>query len=536
MLTQKSPNASWGVALPDEVDDGGRGCPYGYEYDTSVFTSTVASEWNLVCDRNVLQPLFQMVASSGTIVANLISGSVADFYGRRVPINIGAILNVASAIIIIFSGHYWIALVGRFLFGFSTGFVIWPTFNMAIEETPPKYRSLMGMLLGIPFSVWVVAMSGVAYLIRDWRNLQAAVSAPVLLFIPCLLFLDESPRWLMQNDRREEAVRVLQKAARLHKAEIPSPGAIKALADEMFQATKKRKLSPNTPSVNWMVDLKQGILQFVRTPAMRTITLLMPIVWFMQNLSYTGILLNANNFSSENPFVYVAMNSAIEILAILLFTPLTFRFGRRIVTTLGFLLAGLCLLAVVFIPEGDFSRFKLYQLQSPQLEVYSIHCHNSTAHRTRYLQICGFFSGYLLLWDSQLPPVSSRRNHKRSSLSSHFDQQVNLVYISELFPTTLRGRGVSLCTLVGDLGMLVAPFIVKFLYSKRVYTKVTSKLKGIGETCWCERGSPIWRVKMHRTQPFSKYATRTSTELELRWCDWVSSNPWCPQWSLLTFV
>ncbi|XP_076049374.1 uncharacterized protein LOC143030054 [Oratosquilla oratoria] len=462
MLTQKSPNASWGVALPDEVDDGGRGCPYGYEYDTSVFTSTVASEvssrereeqldvvgtlvhrtfvisvifcvvsmitgktqqgrisnilisqWNLVCDRSVLQPLFQMVASSGTIVANLISGSVADIYGRRVPINIGAILNVASAIIIIFSGHYWMVLVGRFFFGFSTSFVIWPTFNMAMEETPPKYRSLMGMVLGIPFSVWVVAMSGVAYLIRDWRNLQAAVSAPVLLFIPCLLFLDESPRWLMLNDRGEEAVRVLQKAARLHKAEIPSSGTLKAFADEMFQATKKRKLSSNTTSVNWMVDLKQGILQFVRTPAMRTITLLMPIVWFMQNLSYIGILLNANNFSSENPFVYVAMNGAIEIPAILLFTPLTFRFGRRIVTTLGFLLAGLCLLALVLIPED--------------LQV---------------LQWVTVAMGF-------------------TATSGAF--QVNLVYVSELFPTTLRVRGVSLCNLVGGLGVLVAPFIVKFL-------------------------------------------------------------------------
>lgn len=47
---------------------------------------------------------------------------------------------------------------------------------------PTRGRTVAGVLLGYAFTLGQLILAGVAYLIRPWRWLQFAVSAPFLIF------------------------------------------------------------------------------------------------------------------------------------------------------------------------------------------------------------------------------------------------------------------------------------------------------------------------------------------------------------------
>lgn len=57
----------------------------------------------------------------------------------------------------------------------------------AIESCPCRYRGLMGMLLGLPYTGCVVIFAGICYLIRKWQIFFLAATSPVLLLIPFTL-------------------------------------------------------------------------------------------------------------------------------------------------------------------------------------------------------------------------------------------------------------------------------------------------------------------------------------------------------------
>lgn len=118
---------------------------------------------------------------------------------------------------------------------------------------------LAGIITDYAFGLGYMLLAGVAYLIRDWRKLQLAISAPGFLLIfyiwwevqpenwiyACSCYtmnalcvalssssplisavssirvLPQSARWLLANDRREEAIALLRKAALVNGRVLP---------------------------------------------------------------------------------------------------------------------------------------------------------------------------------------------------------------------------------------------------------------------------------------------------------------------------
>ena len=51
------------------------------------------------------------------------------------------------------------------------------------EWTGPKRRMLAGLTTDFCFGLGYVLLAPAAYLLRDWRHLQLAISAPCFLFV-----------------------------------------------------------------------------------------------------------------------------------------------------------------------------------------------------------------------------------------------------------------------------------------------------------------------------------------------------------------
>ncbi|XP_042217265.1 solute carrier family 22 member 7-like isoform X2 [Homarus americanus] len=194
-------------------------CPF-IKYDSSIFTSTVISEYDLVCERMSLQPYYQMVFNIGGILGSFIGGHIGDRWGRKKAVQIGALGNILAVLGMVFVPSYPFILLMRLLNGCSCIGVLIPTWSLILESTPSNIRSLVGMLGGLPYSVCVIAFAGVSYYIRTWQYLLLVCSSPVTLLLPLSFIVNESPRWLVQNGRAKEATKILERAVKQNKVKL----------------------------------------------------------------------------------------------------------------------------------------------------------------------------------------------------------------------------------------------------------------------------------------------------------------------------
>ncbi|KAK4301795.1 hypothetical protein Pmani_026064 [Petrolisthes manimaculis] len=209
-----------------------------WHFNTSVYTTTLTSEFDLVCGRASLRATFQSLVFFSNIVGAPVMGYVSDRLGRKVELTVVILLSTFSITIISFLESFEAILFFRFISGL---FFSATTYLIALEVSEVKYRTRVGILVGLPRAVGVMGWGGIAYFIRDWRNLQMAVSFPFLLMLVYLYLMDESPRWLIVMGHHERALKVLSRAARLNKVTLPPDDTLRHF---MTSAQEEAELQP----------------------------------------------------------------------------------------------------------------------------------------------------------------------------------------------------------------------------------------------------------------------------------------------------
>ncbi|XP_070782168.1 solute carrier family 22 member 6 [Enoplosus armatus] len=331
-------NHSASVALGDGHPTGS--CQGGWEYSTETFQSTIVTEWDLVCDSASLNNMGSSFYMFGLLVGAVVFGSLADKYGRRIIILVNlasqAVFGVAAA----FAPNFYVYTALRFMVGTSISGVIMNAFVLGTEWTGSKQRMLAGIITDYFFGFGYILLAGVAYLIRDWRKLQLAISAPGFLFIFYIWVLPKSARWLMANDRKEEAWELIMKAAQMNG---------KPLTKDL-EMCQVYKIEGKTK-----VKKKHSFVDLLRTPKMRKQSLIVFYLWFANVLVYYGLSLNISDFGM-NIYLTQMIFGLVEMPARTI-TLFTLNRSRKI-SQLAFLAVGgtACLLTI-FIP-ADLSVIK----------------------------------------------------------------------------------------------------------------------------------------------------------------------------------
>eukprot|EP00058_Branchiostoma_floridae_P007179 XP_002592667.1 hypothetical protein BRAFLDRAFT_118384 [Branchiostoma floridae] len=185
-------------------------CDDGYEYDTSEYTSTVATEWNLVCDNswkvNLAKSLWFAGIMAGAVFgghaadswkvnlakslwfAGIMAGAVfgghaADRWGRRPVLLASLVVDYVSGIACAFSPNYTFFMAIRFIISASNTVSTLALYVMAQELVSADKRSMVGMVIWIPYALAYVLLPGIAYFVRTWMWLQIAITMPFLFFI-----------------------------------------------------------------------------------------------------------------------------------------------------------------------------------------------------------------------------------------------------------------------------------------------------------------------------------------------------------------
>ena len=170
-------------------------------------------------------------AIAGCIPGAMFAGFLSDKFGRKKLLFLCALLYAVSGVLSAIPRTFDQFLIARFLSGLGIGAssMICPVY--IAEISPEKWRGRLGTLfqLGIVAGIFLTLfINKVIQGLGDeawntamgWRWMLGMEAVPALVFIGLLFTVPESPRWLAQNGREDEARGILGKVAGAAQAEI----------------------------------------------------------------------------------------------------------------------------------------------------------------------------------------------------------------------------------------------------------------------------------------------------------------------------
>lgn len=193
----------------------------------------------------------------GCIIGVCFSGMLSDRLGRRRVLILAAILFSLSAILTAIPKELWLFILARLLGGAAIGLSS-PVAPMYIAEmAPEKNRGALVTLnqLAITFGIvaayfcdWAIAEFGLRTWGEGWgeeygwRWMFASEVPPAVLFLAALMFVPESPRWLAKEGRWDEAEAILARIGGRSHAELELQSIRTAVEHE--EASLRQLLRP----------------------------------------------------------------------------------------------------------------------------------------------------------------------------------------------------------------------------------------------------------------------------------------------------
>ncbi|KAL1849896.1 hypothetical protein VTK73DRAFT_9790 [Phialemonium thermophilum] len=197
-----------------------------FGYSNTIIGSTLGqptfrSYFNLTTSKHTDQITGAMngIYTGGGFLGALFSSWTADTLGRKKAIFIGALLATIGGALQSGSVNIAMFLVFRFVNGLGVGMLLSLVPLYQSEVSPPHNRGLMVGFHGIMVTVGYFGASWIGfgfYFVTslngaEWRLPLAVQAIPPLFCCASIVFLPESPRWLISQDRSEEALAVVRK-------------------------------------------------------------------------------------------------------------------------------------------------------------------------------------------------------------------------------------------------------------------------------------------------------------------------------------
>ncbi|KAJ5155774.1 hypothetical protein N7492_008577 [Penicillium capsulatum] len=194
-----------------------------FGYDTGVMTDVIASpnflQYFKTTPTSATIGAINSTFSGGAMVGALQGGFTMDRFGRKVTIQLGALICLLGASLQAAAQNLPMILVGRILAGWAVGLMSMAVPVYQAEFAHPRCRGLIvgltQQMIGVGFivSTWI----GYASLHApdtsqfQWRFPLAFQVVPALVLGIGMIFLPESPRHLIEKENYSEAICVLRK-------------------------------------------------------------------------------------------------------------------------------------------------------------------------------------------------------------------------------------------------------------------------------------------------------------------------------------
>eukprot|EP00516_Mucochytrium_quahogii_P002747 CAMPEP_0203752786 /NCGR_PEP_ID=MMETSP0098-20131031/6649_1 /ASSEMBLY_ACC=CAM_ASM_000208 /TAXON_ID=96639 /ORGANISM=" , Strain NY0313808BC1" /LENGTH=545 /DNA_ID=CAMNT_0050643097 /DNA_START=1447 /DNA_END=3081 /DNA_ORIENTATION=- len=366
--------------------------------------------------------MFPIVFHITTLCGAPFAGRISDRYGRKPVILIAATLFCIGAFWQVLAGLVdrsfgWTSiLLGRVVGGFGNGFILTIMPVYASELAPTKYRGMTITAFQFFITIGIFLMTLINYGLDKvswgWR-LGFGVQAIPCIFVMLMtsLFLPESPRYLVQRNRDEDAVLALHRLAK------GSPNEEVVAKNELLRIQEEVMNTKMAGNGSW-AELFQGS-------------------------NFASLLCGASvAFSQQVTGINWFMNYATQLFSALGFAPFTFDLLLKMVNMLSTIVA-ICIVERIgrksMIVHGTIAVILVYVVMFVVIEGTGVDITVSTPdslERTVQTFFVAMIFVYQIIFAVTWGPIG-------------------FIIPAESFPTRVRGKGMSVAivaNMVGNIG------------------------------------------------------------------------------------
>ncbi|XP_030383145.1 carcinine transporter [Scaptodrosophila lebanonensis] len=387
-MSALEPNKSWPVVK----------CSQGWEYNTSDVWSSIVIDFDLVCDQDIYPTIGLAALNTGGPVGVYLFGMLNDRAGRRLSYFTCLATLLLGSLITSLSTDFWMWAGSRVIVGLTIPAVYQIPFIISLELVGENYRSFVTVMTCTFYTSGIMLLSVVTYLERDWVRLSYYTSLPFWAYFLYMFVMPESPRWLLMRGRLEEALKILERMARVNGRQFPEAVHSKLEAQIIRDKLKKQKKK--------VVNV--GLMDLCRTPNMRLKTILITLSWFANETVYLGLSYYGPSLGS-NQYLSFFLSAVVELPSYLCCWYFMDTWGRRWPLSLSMILGGVFCVITVMLPDEAVDETLVLYLVSKAL----------------------LSASFLIIYP----------------------------FAGELYPTQVRGIGIGASSYIGGLGLIAIPFV-----------------------------------------------------------------------------
>ncbi len=400
-----------------------------FGFDTGVISGALPflkQSWNLSSNQ---QEWITTAALIGAVAGALSSGRLTDIFGRKKVILITALIFALGAVLTGGATSPAMLAAARIVLGIAIGVSSFTVPLYIAEISPTKTRGAMVSSFQLMITIGIVAsyFSDLAFADElnpfSWRWMFYVGVFPAAILFTGMLFLPESPRFLIGKGKEEKGRRVLQMVEEPELVDV----AIKKLKEEL-QRDKENK-------VDWKEIFK---------PYLRNALLIAVGIMFVQQfvgintvIYYAPTIFIIAGFAGAKAAIAATVSVGIvNVLATVLSMFLIDKIGRRKLYFIG--LVGMC---ISLLSLGSIFLLK-----------------DSLGDNLRFITV-GAVLVYIIFFAISLGPLG-------------------WLIISEVFPLKVRGLGMS----IGSLSNWLFNAIVTFTFLKIAWVFTGAGMEIVNKT------------------------------------------------------
>ncbi|WP_433634662.1 sugar porter family MFS transporter [Halomicrococcus sp. NG-SE-24] len=307
-------------------------------------TGIISGAFLYINDTFTMSPLVEGIVMSGAMagaaLGAAVGGKLADRLGRRQLILIGAVVFFVGSLTMAIAPTVPILVAGRLIDGVAIGFasIVGPLYIS--EIAPPKIRGALTSLNQLMVTLGILISYFVNYAFADagaWRLMLGTGMIPAVVLAVGIVKMPESPRWLYEHGRRDDARAVLE---RTREGDVDDE-----LAEIEQTVAKQSGTSLRDLLQPW---LRPALVVGLGLAVFQQITGINAVIY------YAPTILESTGFGSATSILATVGIGVINVLMTVVAIALIDRVGRRLLLLVGIggMVVTLAVLGVVFYLPG----------------------------------------------------------------------------------------------------------------------------------------------------------------------------------------
>jgi len=269
-------------------------------------------------------------------VFSLVGGWLTERFGRKPAVIVASVVFTAGSAIMAFCPNKEVLLVGRIVVGIGIGLASMCVPVYMSETSPSELRGFLGASFQVMICFGQVAAGVIDALfeqVKDgWKYDFGLAAIPSIILFIGFLFCPESPRWLVQRGRIEDAKVVLQ---RLRKKGDSIEKELDEIVEIVKEDEKIKQMTNGSPLIRAIGD--PGVRKAMLIGC--SLQLFQQLIGINTVIYYSARILMMSGISSDMGIILwlSAAVTAVNFCASFIGMSLIERLGRRTLTIASYL-------------------------------------------------------------------------------------------------------------------------------------------------------------------------------------------------------